>query len=310
MNRTTVDSGVLYVVATPIGNLEDISARAQRVLGEVDLICAEDTRVAQRLLRSINVSARLLSLHDHNETQRTSKVIDVLQQGKQVALISDAGTPLISDPGYPLLNEAIGAGIRVVPIPGASAVMAGLSVSGQATDRFAFEGFPPRRRAARCKFFKNLRYEARTLVFFESCHRVAGSLADMRDEFGATRSATVLRELTKRFESIVKSTLAEHAQRLMEDDEPVKGEFVVVVAGYDAQSPSPTADANEGTACGLDPDSSSRYALSMDRVLAPLLAELPLSQAVSLTTAVLDAPKNTVYDRALALKRQQKEQGS
>ena len=185
-------SGTLFVVATPIGNLDDLTPRARQALGDVSLIAAEDTRHTGRLLMSIGVKSRLIALHDHNEEQVLGKLIRTLQEGESVALVSDAGTPLVSDPGFRLVREAHRSGITVSPIPGASAVTAALSAAGIPTDRFCFEGFLPSKRLARRTALLSLVSEPRTLVFYESVHRISESLADMTSAFGADRWAALV----------------------------------------------------------------------------------------------------------------------
>ena len=185
--------GTLFVVATPIGHLGDLSARAAEVLAAVDIIAAEDTRVTGRLLQHLGFSKPMLSLHEHNEAQRVSRLLERLQAGEDIALVSDAGTPLINDPGYTLVRAVREAGVQLVPIPGASALITALSVAGLPTDRFVFEGFLPARQAARRARLEEVKHESRTLVYYESPHRVLASLADMRDVFGEAREAVVAR---------------------------------------------------------------------------------------------------------------------
>ncbi len=224
--------GALYVVATPIGNLEDVTVRALRVLREVDLIAAEDTRHTRKLLAHYDVPTRLTSYHDHAEAAKTPKLIDRLHAGKNVALVSDAGTPGISDPGYRLVNAAAEAGIRVVPVPGPSMVTALLSVGGLPTDRFAFEGFLPARQSRRRRMLHALRREPRTLVLYESPHRLLDCLDDIVAELG-DRRVVVGRELTKRFEEILRGPIREVAAEL--GNRPVKGEVALLVEGWDGE---------------------------------------------------------------------------
>lgn len=231
----------LYVVATPIGNLEDISLRAIRVLSEAACIAAEDTRHSGVLLRHLDIDAELVSVHEHNEAQRVPGLVRRIREGQAVALISDAGTPLVSDPGFRLVRAVGDAGLPVFTVPGASAVTAALSVSGLATDRFRFEGFPPSRQAARAKKFRELANEDATLVFFESSHRVAAMLADAAEAWGPDREAAICRELTKKFETVRRGSLASLCHLLQEDPDQRKGEFVIVVAGSD--EPRETVDA-------------------------------------------------------------------
>jgi 16S rRNA (cytidine1402-2'-O)-methyltransferase len=276
-------SGTLYIVATPIGNLEDLTARARQTLATVDIVAAEDTRHTGRLLSSIGAKPALLALHDHNEEQACRGVVEALQGGRDVALVSDAGTPLISDPGYRLVRAARAEAIPVVPIPGVSAVTAALSVCGLATDRFCFEGFPPAKRAARRKWLANLASEARTLVIYESVHRVAECLDDLVDVFGADREAFLGRELTKLHEQCVRSTLGELRQRIAGGDIPLKGEFVLAVAGADARE-APAVD--------------------VDRMLTLLAASLSAKEAARIAAELTGQKKNALYDRIVELKRQ------
>lgn len=277
-------SGTLYVVATPIGNLDDLTSRAREALASVDLVAAEDTRHTGRLLSSIGAKPALLALHDHNEEQACRSVIDALQGGKDVALVSDAGTPLISDPGYRLVRAAHADGIRVVPLPGASAVTAALSVAGLATDRFCFEGFPPAKRAARRKWLAALAQEERTMVFYEAVHRIADCLADMADAFGADREAFMGRELTKLHEQCVQAPLGE-LLRLVEIGEiPPKGEFVLAVAGTVADE-TPAVD--------------------VDRMLVLLGESLSPGDASRIAAELTGQKKNALYDRLIALRRAQ-----
>ena len=224
-------SGTLFVVATPIGNLEDLTPRARQTLAEVDLIAAEDTRHTGRLLSHFGVKARLLALHDHNEAELADKVVDMVLAGQSVALVSDAGTPLLSDPGYRLVKTAHQRGVPVSPIPGASALTAALSVAGLATDRFCFEGFLPAKKKARFDVLTGLRDEARTMVFYESVHRIEAALAALSGIFGTDRIAFLGRELTKMHEQCVYGTLGEIHAQLLDGSIIKKGEFVIVVGG-------------------------------------------------------------------------------
>ena len=227
-------TGCLYVVATPIGNLEDISLRALRVLAEADVVAAEDTRHSRALLARHGLERPLLALHEHNEEQQAPRLVERMEQGESIALVSDAGTPLLSDPGYRLVRLAAEKGIEVVAIPGASSVTAALSVCGLATDRFVFEGFLPARRAARLKRLSGLRGEPRTIVFFESSHRIEDCLGDLQEVLGPGRAAAVCRELTKRFETVLRGTLSDLSAQVGGDPHQRKGEFVLVVAGADS----------------------------------------------------------------------------
>jgi len=223
--------GRLYVVATPIGNLDDITLRALAVLAEADLIAAEDTRHTRQLLARHGIERALVAVHEHNEERQAPRLIERLRQGATIALVSDAGTPLLSDPGYRVVRMAAENGIEVVPVPGPSAVTAALSVSGLPTDRFVFEGFLPARSAARRKRLSDFRAEPRTMVFFESSHRIEACLADARDVFGPERPAALCRELTKQFETVLRGPMAGLLERVSEDPNQRKGEFVLVVEG-------------------------------------------------------------------------------
>ena len=275
--------GKLYIVATPIGNLGDITLRAQEVLGSVDLILAEDTRHSRPLLNHFGIQVPLQALHEHNEDRLSSAVVSRLESGESMALISDAGTPLISDPGYPLVRLARSRGIVVVPLPGACAMVTALSASGLATDRFVFEGFLPSKKGARRKRLEQLVSEPRTLVFYESSHRIADSLADMADLFGPGREAVIARELTKRFETIHGGELSVLVDWTQSDSNQQKGEFVVMVSGAPE---TPTEESSVTT----------------DQVLKVLMAELPLKQAASLAAGITGQKRNRLYERALELK--------
>jgi len=231
-------SGKLFVVATPIGNLDDISMRALEVLSCVDVIAAEDTRRTRILLSRHGLERPLLTLHEHNEEQQAPQLVRRMCRGESAALVSDAGTPLLSDPGYRLLRLSLEAGIEAVAIPGPSSITAALSVSGLPTDRFTFEGFLPPRRAARLKRLGGLKTEPRTMVFFESSHRIPASLADLEDVFGGGRQAALCREMTKRFETVLRGDLTGIRQRVDEDSNQRKGEFVLVVAGSEKSADS------------------------------------------------------------------------
>ncbi|MFC1688974.1 16S rRNA (cytidine(1402)-2'-O)-methyltransferase [Pseudomonadota bacterium] len=265
----------LYVVATPIGNLEDITLRALNVLASVDVIAAEDTRRTRILMTRHNLDKPLLSLQEHNEEQKAPRLVERMQSGESIALVSDAGTPLLSDPGYRLVSLAADAGIEVVSVPGPSSITAALSISGLPTDRFTFEGFLPARHSARVKTLERLRTETRTLVFFESSHRIRESLSDLADVLGADRALAVCREMTKQFETVLRGTIAKVIARVESDPNQVKGEFVLVVAGSEAQPESQLADA---------------------LVLARSLLEfLPASQAARVAARVHEVSRRDVY---------------
>jgi 16S rRNA (cytidine1402-2'-O)-methyltransferase len=277
----TVESGALYVVATPIGNLEDISARALRVLREVDCIAAEDTRHTGQLLRHFGIDTPLLSLHEHNERDRLESVLGLLREGRAVALVSDAGTPLISDPGFPLVRELRRQGLKAIPVPGPSSVLAALAVAGLPTDRFVFEGFLPAKTAARCERLQALAGEERTLVFLEASHRVGETLVDLATVFGPDRWAVVARELTKRFEEVHGAPLGQLADWLEADPHRQRGEFVLVVQGAPQAVEADTPETR--------------------RLLAVLLAELPPSRAVVVAARLTGLRKKPLYELALAL---------
>lgn len=278
----TEKQGKLYVVATPIGNLEDITNRALATLASVDLIAAEDTRHSRTLLQQYGINTEMMSLHEHNEASRIGKILRLLEEGSSVALISDAGTPLISDPGFRLVLAAHEAGIKPVPVPGPSAISTMLSVAGQPVERFCFEGFLSSKPAARRKQLHSLLSESRTMVLYESTHRIHDSLQDMRNIFGSSRCCTVGRELTKRFESLYRGTLAEVLQEMEQDVNSTRGEFVVVIAGAEE-----------------NPDESVENGrLIMD----VLLTELSVSQAASLAARISGARKKALYEYGLGTK--------
>lgn len=227
--------GTLYVVATPIGNLEDLSSRAKRILAEVDLIAAEDTRHSRKMLVHFGIKTPMKSCHDFNEQKSVPQLLRRLQHGENLALISDAGTPLISDPGYHLVQAAQESGIRVVPVPGANALISALSVVGLPTDRFIFEGYVPEKPVARKKCLQTFSTETRTMVFYEAPHRILEFLQDAVAIFGEARLAAVARELTKRFETIHRDTLGNLVDLLRDDAVQRKGEFVVVIHGVSAE---------------------------------------------------------------------------
>lgn len=268
------------MVATPIGNLEDLTPRALHVLAHADLIAAEDTRHSAKLLKHYAVRTPTTSLHEHNERVQVPRLIEAIRAGKSIALISDAGTPLVSDPGFQLVRAARDAGVRVVPVPGPCAAIAALSAAGLPTDRFAFEGFPPARAPARRAAFEAVVTEPRTLVYYESAHRIVDSLADMAAVFGGERDAVVARELTKAFETFHHGTLAALHARIAADANERRGEFVVLVHGAE---PRPAEEAER------------------ERVLKMLMTELSVKQAASLAARITGAPRNELYRLALAL---------
>jgi 16S rRNA (cytidine1402-2'-O)-methyltransferase len=278
-------SGILFVVATPIGNRGDLSTRARETLAAADLVLAEDTRHSSQLLAAFGIATPLLSFHEHNEASRTDELVARLTAGARIALVSDAGTPLVSDPGYRLVAAASAAGVPVVPVPGPCAAIAALSVAGLPTDRFAFEGFLPPRTAARRARLEELAAEPRTLVFYEAPHRVGEALEDLAAIFGADRPAAVARELTKLHETVYRESLGALAARARTDAGMARGEVVLVVAGAAARAADDGAETR-----------------ALDRLLVPLLAALPLSRAVDIALEVGGGRRNRVYQRALALK--------
>lgn len=270
-----MNPGTLHVVATPIGNLGDLSPRALDVLGKVDAICAEDTRHTRQLLSRFGLERPLIALHEHNEDSQAAGLVERLRSGESLALVSDAGTPLVSDPGYRLVRAARQAGLRVSPIPGASAAIAALSVAGLASDRFAFEGFLPAKAGVRRERLQALAAEPRTLVFYESSHRIVDSLEAMATAFGPERPAVVARELTKLFETVLDGSLGELRQRVEADPNQQKGEFVVIVEG-----------------AGDDADARLAEGLRLYRALS---AHLPPSTAAKLAAELSGAPRKALY---------------
>ncbi len=280
-------AGRLYVVATPIGNLGDLSARARDTLQSCALIAAEDTRHTGVLLKAFGIETPQTPLHDHNEAQRTGDIIERLRQGLSVALVSDAGTPAISDPGFELVRAVAAAGFEIVAIPGPCAAIAALSIGGLPTDRFCFEGFLPARGAARRKRLQSIIDEPRTLVLYEAPHRVRDTLQDCAESFGGDRSAVVLREITKLHETTYRGTLGDLRSRALSDADLARGEIVLLIAGAPPRGGQHGEDGHDG---------------ALDRVLGILLAELPLKQAAHLAAKITDARENEAYKRALQLK--------
>jgi 16S rRNA (cytidine1402-2'-O)-methyltransferase len=275
-------AGVLYVVATPIGNMGDISARAREILAGVSAVAAEDTRHSALLLRELGLERPLVSLHEHNERARAVELVGRLRAGESIALVSDAGTPLISDPGYPLLQAALEAGITVSPVPGPSAAIAALSASGLPSDRFCFEGFLPARAVARRRRLAELAADARTLVIYEAPHRIAACLADLAAACGPARRACVARELTKHFETFYRGSLGELAERAKTDENMARGESVVLVEGAAEQA-------------GDSP--------RLDETLLILMGFLPPSAAAAAAAKLTGTRRNDAYERALRLAR-------
>jgi len=278
-----MSQATLFVVATPIGNLDDLSPRARQVLADVDLIAAEDTRRSGRLLSHFGIDNKQIALHEHNERDVVPRVIGKLQQGLSVALVSDAGTPLVSDPGYRLVRAAHEADIPVAPIPGASAVVAAMSAAGLPSDRFAFEGFLPSKHEARVAKLRLLETDSRTLVFFESVHRINATLGDMAEIFGAERRAFIGREISKRHEQCVHAPLQRLREMLISGEIVARGEFVVAVSG------APRQAADNGT-------------INASELLVELLEILPSRQAVDLVSKLSGRKRNDVYREMLSFK--------
>ena len=276
--------GTLYIVATPIGNLDDISARAIAVLGEADLILAEDTRHSRRLLKHFAIETPVQSCHEYNERGRTAAILERLGRDETIALISDAGTPLISDPGFHLVAAAHAAGVRVCPVPGPCSLIAALSVAGIATDRFTFIGYLPAKPAARRESLVSLAGSGETLVMYETPHRIRDTLSDLCECFGASRGMTICRELTKQFETLRKGRIDEIASFVDTDANQQKGEFVLVIEGAPADVTTET---------------------EMSRVLRILLPLMPLRTAAAVAAELLGESKNSLYHLALKLKDDQ-----
>ncbi|SHL09018.1 16S rRNA (cytidine(1402)-2'-O)-methyltransferase [Phytopseudomonas punonensis] len=274
-------TGTLFVVATPIGNLDDLSARALRVLSAVTLIAAEDTRHSARLMQHFGIGTPLAACHEHNERDEGNRFIERLLAGDDVALISDAGTPLISDPGYHLVRQARAAGVRVVPVPGACALIAALSAAGLPSDRFVFEGFLPTKTVGRRARLELVREEPRTLIFYEAPHRILECLQDMREVFGGDRQALLARELTKTFETLQGLPLDQLCEWVAADANQQRGECVVLVAGWQA------------------PEDEAAVSVEALRVLDLLLAEMPLKRAAALAAQITGVRKNLLYQAAL-----------
>lgn len=275
-------NNALYIVATPIGNLSDITLRAIDTLKYVDFIAAEDTRHSAKLMQHFAVKTPMLTYHDHGGVQQSARLLELLRQGKNIALISDAGTPLISDPGYRLVKQCREAGIKVVPIPGASALVAAISAAGLASDRFSFEGFPPAKSLARENYFSELVQDTRTLIFYESPHRLWDSLQAMQGAFGAQRYAVLARELTKQYETFLSGSLSELLAQLQADNNQKRGEMVIMVEGYTA------------------PDDPSGISKEASEVLQILLEELSVKQASALAAKITGEKKNKLYRWALS----------
>ena len=277
---SSVQPGSLWVVATPIGHRDDFSARAIETLRAVAVIAAEDTRHSRPLLLHHGIGTPLIALHEHNERDVVDAIVRRLGAGESVALISDAGTPLISDPGFRLVRAARAAGVRCIPVPGACAAIAALSVAGLPSDRFVFEGFLPAKTAARRTRLQELAGDARTVIFYESSHRVAESLADMRDIFGGEREAVLARELTKMFETVIGEPLNDLAAKVIADPDQQRGEHVILLAGRGEEADAKLAEGQ--------------------RVFAILRDELPPAKAAKLAAVISGAPRKLLYQAGSA----------
>lgn len=271
----------LFIVATPIGNLSDITLRAIEVLRNVSVIAAEDTRHSAKLLQHHDIGTPLISYHDHGGDAQVSRILAKLSEGGSVALISDAGTPLISDPGYRLVNAVRAQGFDVVPIPGPCAFISAISASGLPSDRIAFEGFPPAKTQARKQAFEALNKDSRTLVFYESTHRILACLLDMKEGFGAKREICIARELSKTYETFLRGSIDEVILQMEQDPNQQKGEFVVLVRGAEVDS------------------SNDEVSPEAQKLLSVLCQELPVKQAASITAKVTGDKKNKCYQWAL-----------
>ncbi|ABQ99446.1 TPA: 16S rRNA (cytidine(1402)-2'-O)-methyltransferase [Haemophilus influenzae] len=275
-------TGILYIVATPIGNLQDITQRALETFAQVDLIAAEDTRHSGLLLSHYGIKKPFFALHDHNEQEKAHILVEKLKQGSNIALISDAGTPLISDPGFHLVRQCREAGIRVVPLPGACAAITALCASGIASDRFCFEGFLPAKSKARKDKLENIAEEDRTLIFYESTHRILDTLEDMQAVLGEGRYIVLAREMTKTWETITGNTIKNLREWLLEDPNRTKGEMVLIVEG------KPKSDNN---------DEISPQAV---KALELIAEELPLKKAAAIVAELYGYKKNALYQFGLA----------
>lgn len=282
MNQSLVNPGTLYIVATPIGNLGDITQRALDVLSSVDMIACEDTRHTKKLLSAFSITNRTLSLHDHNERQKQQYIADLLKEGNDIALVSDAGTPLISDPGFHLVRYCQGEGLNVSPIPGACAAIAALSVAGLPTDRFTFEGFLPSKSAARQKVLASLANETRTMVFYDAPRRAIDTVADIVAVLGKERRLVIARELTKTFETVFTDSADNILQWLAQDPNQLKGEMVLVLSGAEIKQSQITAE--------------------VEATFKLLLAEMKPKKACAITAEIYGVNKNELYDFSLSLK--------
>lgn len=271
----------LFIVATPIGNLGDMTSRAVDILKHCDVIAAEDTRHSGRLLQHFDINTRMMTYHDHSSAEQVEKFLKRLEKGESVALISDAGTPLISDPGYRLVQQARENGFKVISIPGACALIAALSVSGLPSDKFIFDGFSAAKSSARRSTYESLKHETRTCIFYESPHRILDALEDMRDVFDDEREIVLAREITKTFETVLSGSVSEVLSRVREDKNQQKGEMVILLRGY------------------VKPEEEG-ISLESQRVMNILLDELPVKQAAALASKITDTKKNRLYQWAIS----------
>ena len=274
-------TGILYIVATPIGNLQDITQRALDTFTQVDLIAAEDTRHSGLLLSHYGIKKPFFALHDHNEQEKAHILVEKLKQGSHIALISDAGTPLISDPGFHLVRQCREAGIRIVPLPGACAAITALCASGIASDRFCFEGFLPAKSKARKDKLENIAEEDRTLIFYESTHRILDTLEDMQSVLGEERYIVLAREITKTWETITGNTIKNLREWLLDDPNRTKGEMVLIVEG------KPKSDNND------------EISLQVVKALELIAEELPLKKAAAIVAELYGYKKNALYQFGL-----------
>ncbi|SMF51381.1 16S rRNA (cytidine1402-2'-O)-methyltransferase [Alteromonadaceae bacterium Bs31] len=278
-------SNALYIVATPIGNLEDITFRAVKVLQKADIIAAEDTRHSAKLLQHFGIETRLMAYHDHSNEQQTQQLLQRLGKGENIALISDAGTPLISDPGYRLVKAAREQGYSVVPIPGCSALVAALSAAGLPSDRFSFEGFLPAKSVARMNRLEALQKDPRTLIFYESPHRIRESVEAMTQVFGEARNVVLAREITKTYETFITTSFANLLEAFDSDQNQLRGEMVILVQGFDEP---------KGNDESLDCDT--------EKMMKLLMEELPLKKAAAIAAKMSGVAKNRLYQWGLEAK--------
>ncbi|MBU2870188.1 16S rRNA (cytidine(1402)-2'-O)-methyltransferase [Colwellia sp. E2M01] len=282
MSETTLTPATLYIVATPIGNLGDISQRAIDILTQVDVIACEDTRHTGKLLSAFSIKNKTMSLHDHNERQRQEQIATMLQEGKTIALVSDAGTPLISDPGFHIVRHCRSLGLNVSPIPGACAAISALSVAGLPTDRFSFEGFLPSKSGARQATLTALADEPRTMVFYDAPRRAIDTVRDIVATLGGDRYIVIARELTKTFETIHSDTADNFLAWLEQDANQLKGEMVLIIEGYKAVEGEISAE--------------------VINTLKLLLAEMKPKTACAIAAEIYGVKKNALYEIALGLK--------